>query len=84
MYTYEMIVEKLKYYPVLQEKMKLLHFELGNVAHVSENDVLTSLAYGSPSYENFTGGNTDKRDRTMKMVLTYKNLAAGKGAINIP
>jgi len=37
-YTYEMIVEKLKLYPTLQEKKKLLCFELKKVARVSEDD----------------------------------------------
>lgn len=75
-YTYDMIVEKLREYPMLQERMNLLRFELSNVAHASENDILDSLAYGTPSYETATGGNTDKRDRIMKVALSYKNLAA--------
>lgn len=41
--------------------MKLLHFELGNVAHVSENDVLTSLAFMN-----------DKRSRKKKRVIPFQ------------
>ena len=56
--------------------MNLLRFELSNVAHASEKDVLDSLAYGTPSYEPVTGRNADKQDRIMKVALSYKNLAA--------
>lgn len=75
-YTNDMIVEKLREYPVLQERMNLLRFELSNVAHASEKDVLDSLAYSTPTYEPVTGGNADKQDRIMKVALSYKNLAA--------
>ena len=64
-----MIVEKLREYPVLQERMNLLRFELSNVAHASEKDVLDSLAYSTPTYEPVTGGNADKQDRIMKVAL---------------
>jgi len=75
-YTYEMIVEKLRQYPMLQERMKLLRFELSNVTCVSEDDVLKSLAYGSPSCETGVRGSSDKNDRIMKMALSYKKIAA--------
>ena len=56
-YTYEMIVEKLKLYPTMQEKLKLLRFELGKVARISEDEVMTSLAYGCQSCEKISSGN---------------------------
>lgn len=75
MYTYEMIVEKLKMYPMLQEKLSLLRFELSNVTHISENDVLDSLAYRSSTREVIAGKNSDNRDRMMKMALSYTDLS---------
>ena len=74
-YTYEMIVEKLKLYPTMQEKLKLLRFELGKVARISEDEVMTSLAYGCQSCEKISSGNADSRDKTLKVALSYKSMA---------
>ena len=74
-YTYEMIVEKLKLYPTLQEKNKLLCFELKKLARVSEDDILASLAYGSSSGEKTSSGNSNSQDRMLKVAMSYKSMA---------
>lgn len=74
-YTNEMIIDKLKLYPEMQEKVKLLRFELNNAVHVSEDDVLASLSYGSSSSEKQSLGNSDSRDKIVKIALSYRSVA---------
>ena len=74
-YTNEMVIEKLKEYPIMKKKLYLLSFEMEHMMRVSETDVLQTMAQALSSWNNTSqSGNTDL-DRVMAVALSYRDRA---------
>ena len=72
-YTNEMVIEKLKEYPIMKKRLQLLAFEMEHMLRVSEDDVLQTMAQSLSCWNNASqNGNTDM-DKVMEIALSYRD-----------
>lgn len=75
-YTNEMVIEKLKEYPILKKKLHLLSFEMEHMVRVSEADVLQTMAQALSCLNNATRSGSADLDKVMAVALSYRDRAA--------
>lgn len=74
-YTTEMIVDKLKSYPMKKAQLTLLQFEMTRPAKISEHEMLEVMAYGTSGNGSDVRGSGPNLDRTLGLALSYRNAA---------
>lgn len=75
-YTSEMVIEKLKEYPILKKKLHLLSFEMEHMMRVSETDVLQTMAQALSCRNNAAQIGNPDLDKVMAVALSYRDRAA--------
>lgn len=74
-YTDEMVIEKLKAYPILKKKLQLLSFEMEHMMRVSEEDVLQTMAQALSCRNNTSQSGNADLDKVMAVALSYRDRA---------
>ena len=75
-FTNEMVIEKLKEYPILKKKLHLLSFEMEHMLRVSEADVLQTMTQALSCWNNTTQSGNPDLDKVMEVALSYRDRAA--------
>lgn len=75
-YSNEIIIAKLKEYPTLKKKLRLLSFEMEHMVHITDEDMLQVMAQAISYREGMELRNTADLDKVMSIVLSYRERTA--------